>query len=310
MKSSKTIKESFHCAFGIFHCAFGITSPDSKASPYIRLMRLDKPAGTWLLLIPCWWGVAFASTGFPNIALMLLFALGAVVMRGAGCAINDIYDRKLDRLVERTKTRPLASGEIGLLQALLFVGALLLVGLGLLLLFNRATIIMGILSLVLVVAYPLMKRITWWPQLFLGLAFNWGVLMGSTAVTGGIGLPHLFAYIAGIFWTLAYDTIYAHQDKRDDQAAGIKSTALLFGDRSTRWVSTFYAATLAFLALAGWAAGLSRAYAFALLAAACFIAVQLLLWTPDDGENCARRFKANRDFGFMILIGIILGKVF
>ncbi len=288
-----------------------LLAPESKASPYMRLMRLDKPTGTWLLLIPCWWGVAFASPGFPPLGLMLLFALGAVVMRGAGCVINDIYDRNIDRLVERTKNRPLASGEISLLQALLFLCALLLIGLGLLLLFNRATIITGILSMVLVLLYPLMKRITWWPQLFLGFAFNWGILLGSTAVTGGIGLPHVFGYIAGILWTLGYDTIYAHQDKRDDVEVGVKSTALLFGEHSLRWVSIFYATTIAFLALAGWAVGtMGRGYTIGLLIAACFAAVQLVLWNPDDPENCYRRFKANRDFGLIVLAAIILGKIF
>ncbi len=287
-----------------------LASPDSKASPYIRLMRLDKPAGTWLLLIPCWWGVALASNGFPNLWLLFLFAIGAVVMRGAGCTINDIYDRKIDPLVERTKNRPLASGEITPTQAILFLCSLLLIGLGILLLFNRATIVLGILSLFLVFTYPLMKRITWWPQLFLGLTFNWGILMGSTAVTGGVRFPHLFAYIAGVLWTLGYDTIYAHQDKIDDAAIGVKSTALLFGDRSLQMISAFYGCMLAFLALAGWAANLGLLYFLGLLAAALFIAAQLYLWNPDDSENSYRRFKANRDFGLIILISIILGKLF
>jgi 4-hydroxybenzoate polyprenyltransferase len=244
-------------------------------------MRLDKPIGTWLLLLPCWWGVALSSSLLPNLWLMFLFAVGAIVMRGAGCVINDIYDRKLDRLVERTRVRPLASGELALWRAVLFLGVLLAVGLGVLLLFNRATIIVGILSLLLVFTYPLMKRVTWWPQLFLGFTFNWGVLLGGCAVTGMIGLPVILAYIAGIFWTLGYDTIYAHQDKRDDADAGIKSTALLFGDESLRWVAFFYALALVFLALAGW----------------------------SDPENCLCRFKANRDFGLIVFAAIILGKM-
>jgi 4-hydroxybenzoate polyprenyltransferase len=223
--------------------------------------------------------------------------------------VNDIYDRRLDRLVERTRTRPLASGEISLGQAVIFLGLLLLLGLGILLLFNRATIIVGVSSLLLVFIYPLMKRVTWWPQLFLGFTFNWGVLMGGCAVSGKMGLPIFLAYIAGIFWTLGYDTIYAHQDKRDDAEAGIKSTALLFGDTSLRWVALFYALAMVFLGLAGWADGLGKAYKWGLLAAACFAAVQLILWRPDNPENCLTRFKANRDFGLIVFAAIILGKM-
>lgn len=288
-----------------------ILNPESRIHPYVRLMRLDKPIGTWLLLLPCWWGLAFSADYFPNLWLMLLFAVGAVVMRGAGCVVNDLYDRKLDRLVLRTRERPLASGEVGVPKACVFLGVLLLVGLGVLLQFNRATIITGALSLVLVFVYPLMKRVTWWPQLFLGLAFNWGVLLGGCAITGEIDFPHILAYVAGIFWTLAYDTIYAHQDKADDVTAGIKSTALLFGEKSLRWVALFYALTLAFLALAGWSYGdeLGRGYGWGLLVAACFAGVQLILWKPDDSENCARRFKDNRNFGLIVLAAIVLGKM-
>ncbi len=286
-------------------------NPESRTHPYLRLMRLDQPAGTWLLLLPCWWGVAFSAEYFPNLWLMFLFALGAVVMRGAGCVVNDIYDRKLDRLVERTKHRPLASGEIALPQAFVFLALLLGLGFCLLLLFNRLTMLLGALSLILVFAYPLMKRVTWAPQLFLGLAFNWGALMGGAAALGKLDFPHILLYIAGIFWTLGYDTIYAHQDKRDDAAAGIKSTALLFADRSPRWVALFYALTLVFLAFAGWAEGdgMGRVYTWGLLAAACFALVQLALWKPDDPPNCARRFNANRDFGLIVLAAIVLGKM-
>jgi len=254
-----------------------IPNPDACIDPYLRLMRVDKPTGTWLLLLPCWWGVALAADFFPNLWYMFLFAVGAILLRGAGCVVNDIYDRHLDRAVERTRGRPLASGEIHLLQAVAFLVALLALGLCVLLFFNRATIILGVCSLALVFTYPLMKRVTWWPQLFLGLAFNWGVLMGGAAVKGALDFPHILAYIAGIFWTLGYDTIYAHQDKRD-----VRSTALLFGDKSMRWVALFYALTIIFLALSGWAEGdgLGRAYPWGLLVAACFAAAQLILWKP------------------------------
>jgi len=279
------------------------------ARPYARLMRLDRPIGTWLLLIPCWWGVALACPLFPKLWLMILFALGAVIMRGAGCVINDIYDRKLDRLVERTRSRPLASGEVALWQAILFLSCLLAIGLSTLLLFNRATVITGVLSLALVFIYPLMKRITWWPQLFLGLTFNWGILLGSTAVIGFIDLAHIVMYVAGISWTLAYDTIYAHQDARDDEQVGIKSTALLLGDASSRWIMIFYALTLVLLALVGWMDGLGKVYHWGLLGAACYAAVQMTLWRMGDPENCLRRFKSNREFGLIILAALILGKL-
>ncbi len=283
--------------------------PESGLSPYLRLMRIDKPAGTWLLLLPCWWGVALAASYFPNLWLMFLFAVGAVVMRGAGCTINDIYDRRLDRAVARTQTRPLASGEVGLFRALAFLAFLLLLGLGVLLLFNSATEILGAASLLLVFTYPLMKRVTWWPQLFLGFTFNWGVLMGGTAVTGALDGAHGLAYVAGIFWTLGYDTIYAHQDKKDDATIGIKSTALLLGDKSRQWISLFYLLTIVFLALSGWAAGLDTAFYIGLLAAGLFAGVQLVLWKPDDPQNCARRFNANRDFGLIVLAAVVAGKM-
>ncbi|MDE2029001.1 MAG: 4-hydroxybenzoate octaprenyltransferase [Alphaproteobacteria bacterium] len=286
-----------------------IAALPERARPYARLMRLDRPIGTWLLLLPCWWGVALAAPLFPNLWFMLLFGLGAVVMRGAGCTINDIYDRELDARVERTRVRPLASGEVSLTQAVIFLAALLLVGFGILMLFNRATVVTGALSLLLVFTYPLMKRVTWWPQLFLGLTFNWGVLLGSTAVTGGIDPAHIVMYAAGVCWTLAYDTIYAHQDARDDAAVGIKSTALLFGEHSPRWVAIFYVLALLLLALAGWIAGLGRTYEWGLLAAGCFAAVQLTLWKPDEPEDCLKRFRANRNFGLIILAAIVLGKM-
>jgi len=284
------------------------TLPD-WAQPYARLMRLDRPVGIWLLLLPCWWGVALSASLLPNLWLMFLFAIGAIVMRGAGCVINDIYDRNLDRRVERTRLRPLASGEISLWQAVLFLGLLLGGGLGVLLFFNHATVLTGAVSLLLVATYPLMKRVTWWPQLFLGITFNWGVLMGGVAVSQHVDLAHLLGYVAGIFWTLGYDTIYAHQDKRDDVQVGIKSTALLFGEKSLPWVALFYGLALGFLGLAGWAAHMGPAFKWGLFAAAGFAVVQLFLWRMDEPENCLRRFKANRDFGLIVLVAIILGRL-
>ncbi|MDD3028724.1 MAG: 4-hydroxybenzoate octaprenyltransferase [Alphaproteobacteria bacterium] len=282
------------------------------AQPYLRLMRVDKPAGTWLLLLPCWWGLALASDSLPSAWFLFLFAVGAMVLRAAGCIVNDLYDRKLDRLVARTRDRPLASGEISVWQALLLLAALLLLGLVVLLQFNPTTVWLGASSLALVFTYPLMKRATWWPQLFLGFTFNWGVLMGGAAVLETVSWAHLAMYVAGIFWTLAYDTLYAHQDKKDDVFVGIKSTALLFGEASLRWIALFYALTIVFLFWAGRLVppdGLSPVYGWGLVVAACFAAYQLMIWKPDDPENCGRRFAANRDFGFIVLAAIVLGKL-
>jgi 4-hydroxybenzoate polyprenyltransferase len=276
--------------------------------PYARLIRLDKPIGTWLLLLPCWWSVALAAPKFPDLWFMLLFAIGAIVMRGAGCVVNDITDRKLDIQVTRTATRPLASGEIKLWQAILFLILLLAIGLGILLLFNRFTVWLGATSLILVFLYPLMKRITWWPQLILGFTFNWGALMGWSAVNGTIGLPTLPLYIAGIFWTLGYDTIYAHQDRDDDARVGIKSTALLFGEATLPWVALFYSIAILFLMLTGVSAGLGKGYYIVLTGATLFAALQLFLWRHDEPANCLQRFKSNRDFGLIVLAAIIIGK--
>lgn len=278
------------------------------AQPYARLMRLDKPIGTWLLLLPCWWSVALAADRWPDFGLMLLFAVGAVVMRGAGCVVNDITDRKLDPLVARTAVRPLANGEIQLWQAIVFLGALLAAGLGILSLLNRFTIWLGAASLILVFIYPFMKRVTWWPQLVLGFTFNWGAFMGWSAVKGFIGLPTLPLYIAGVFWTLAYDTIYAHQDIQDDARVGIKSTARLFGEASVPWVGLFYALSIVFLMLAGISAGLGKSAYILLLAAGLLAAGEMLMWRPSNPDNCLLRFRANREFGLLVLAAFVIGK--
>jgi 4-hydroxybenzoate polyprenyltransferase len=275
--------------------------------PYARLMRLDKPIGTWLLVLPCWWSVALASPRYPDLWLMLLFGLGALVMRSAGCIINDLYDRKLDARVVRTASRPLASGEIQVWQAMVLLGVLLLVGFGILACFNRFTVWLGVSSLILVFLYPLMKRLTWWPQLVLGFTFNWGALMGWSAVHDTIGLPTLPLYFAGIFWTLGYDTIYAQQDADDDSRIGIKSTALLFGAATLPWVALFYALVVLFLMLTGVSANLGKGYFVVLTLAAMFAALQMALWRVDDTPNCLKRFCANREFGLLVLVAIIIG---
>jgi 4-hydroxybenzoate polyprenyltransferase len=282
----------------------------ARVRPYALLMRLDRPIGTWLLLLPCWWGVALASEKLPNVWYMFLFALGAVVMRGAGCVINDIYDRNLDRQVERTQSRPLASGEIALWQAIVFLVVLLLIGLGILSLFNTFTMGLGVAILPLVFLYPLAKRVTWWPQLVLGLAFNWGALMGWSAVRGSIGVTAVLAYAAGVMWTLAYDTIYAHQDKEDDARIGVKSLALKFNDRPRKWVAIFYMATLFLLAIMGEVNDLHTNFYVILIFASGYILWQVLGWNPDNPKNCLRRFRRNRDLGLIVLAAIIVGKFF
>lgn len=250
-----------------------------------------------------------AASHIKDLFYIPLFTLGAIIMRGAGCVVNDIYDRHLDAQVERTRSRPLASGEISVPQALLFLSCLLLLGLAVLLFLNRFTIWLGIASLALVFLYPLMKRVTWWPQLFLGFTFNWGALLGWSAVQATIGLPALLVYIAGIFWTLGYDTIYAYQDIRDDEHVGIKSTARLFGNTPLPWITLFYTVTTLFLMLAGLTANLGPIYYNGLIVAALYEAVQLVFWKKDNPEDCRQRFNSNRNFGLLVLLSIVLGKL-
>jgi 4-hydroxybenzoate polyprenyltransferase len=275
--------------------------------PYARLMRLDRPIGTWLLLLPCWWGVAMASRGFLDLWLMFLFGVGAIVMRGAGCVINDIYDRAIDRKVARTQTRPLASGALKLWQAFLFLGFLLLLGLCVLPFFNPLTIKLAFGAMPIVALYPLAKRFIWAPQFVLGLAFNWGALLGVSAVRGNVGWTSFALYAGGIFWTLAYDTIYAHQDKEDDAKIGVKSLALWLGDKSKLAVGGFFLAALCFFALAGWGEGLGRLFFWGLLIAFCHGVWQVATWKPDEPSNCLRRFQSNRDFGLIVLVSLVLG---
>lgn len=281
-----------------------------RLRPYARLARLDRPIGTWLLLFPCWWGIALAPPGegtLRYVVIAALFAVGAVVMRGAGCTYNDLVDRDIDAKVARTRTRPLASGAVTPRRAVMFLILQLAIGLGVLLALGSATLMWGIASLVLVIIYPWMKRITWWPQLFLGLAFNWGALMGYIAVTGRFDVACLWLYIAGIAWTLGYDTIYAHQDKEDDALIGVKSTARLFADNSRKWIGLFYAATIIFLMTAGWAAGLTYAVLPFLFIAAGHLAWQALTVDFSSPRDCLTKFRSNRFVGWLVLMGFIAG---
>lgn len=275
--------------------------------PYLKLARFDRPIGTWLLLFPCWWSTALAADRWPDLWLMALFGVGAIVMRGAGCTVNDILDRDIDAEVERTRVRPIPSGQIGVKGALAFLVLELSLGLLVLLQFNGLSIALGAASLVLLFTYPLMKRITWWPQAFLGLAFNWGALMGWSAVKGELGLPPLILYAAGIAWTLGYDTIYAHQDKEDDARIGVKSTARLFGPTSRVWVAGFYTLTITGLAATGAAAGMTGLFFAALIPAASLLMWTTVRWELDNPSDCLLRFRSNRWFGWLVLAAFAAG---
>jgi 4-hydroxybenzoate polyprenyltransferase len=281
------------------------------ARPYALLMRLDRPIGWWLLLLPGWWAIALASGGLSAMSgwhfyLLILFFFGAVIMRGAGCIINDLWDRDLDAKVERTRARPLASGQVKPWQAGIFLFILLFLGLLILVQTSALTIWIGLASMIFVVAYPYMKRITWWPQAFLGITFNFGVLMGWAAATGTIQIATTLMYVGAFFWTLGYDTIYAHQDKGDDQMVGIKSTALLFGERSKKWVGIFYAAAWVSLALAAFVSNAGVVSLGLLLLPGLHMLLQVLLWNPDDPASSLRWFKSNRDCGLLFFLSFIV----
>ena len=281
-----------------------------RARPFARLARLDRMIGSWLLLLPCWWGVALASGDYPDPWLLALFAAGAVVMRAAGCTFNDIADRDFDAKVARTRGRPIASGEIDLRQAHIFLGGLLLTGLAVLLCFNREARIVGIASLPLVVVYPFTKRVTDWPQAFLGLTFNWGALMGYAAVTDKLALPAFLLYGAGFFWTMGYDTIYAHQDRQDDLLIGVRSSALKLGARTRPFLFIFYALAIAGIAAAGTVAGLSPWFLVGLALAAVQLAWQAATVKIDEPADCLAKFRSNLWFGLLVFAAIVAGRVF
>lgn len=281
----------------------------ARAQAFARLARLDKPAGIWLLLWPCWWSVALASPHFPDWTLLILFAAGAAVMRAAGCVVNDVADKDFDAKVERTKNRPIASGAIDLRSAHIFLGALLLCGLVILLCFNRTAELVGVASLPLIFVYPFTKRITHWPQAFLGLTFNWGALMGWAAVTETLDWPAFLLYFSGMFWTLGYDTIYAHQDKEDDLLIGVRSTALKLGARTRPYLFIFYGLGLAGMAVAGISAKLDPIF-FAGLA----LGAGQLFWQAagvklDDPADCLAKFRSNFWFGLIVFVSIVIARV-
>ena len=281
----------------------------SWARPYARLARLDRPIGWWLLLLPCWWSVALASEGWPALSLLLLFFIGAVAMRGAGCTWNDIVDREIDAAVARTRSRPLPSGAVSLTGAFAFLALQCLIGLGVLVSFNSFAILLGFSSLLLVAIYPFMKRITHWPQFVLGLAFNWGALMGWAAVHGALSAAPLLLYLGAVAWTIGYDTIYAHQDKEDDALIGVKSTALKFGDATHRWLWFFYGFALIAFAAAGAAAALGPFFYPVLAVGAALLVWQIVTLDINDPARCLRLFRSNRDFGLVLFVAIVAGQV-
>lgn len=288
------------------------TRAPARWQPYLRLSRLDRPIGTWLLLLPCWWGIALAVlatnsfTGF-DLWLIIASAVGAALMRGAGCTWNDITDRHIDGSVARTRSRPIPSGQVSVKQALAWMIAQCAVAFAILLTFPPAAIALGIAALIPVAIYPFAKRFTWWPQVFLGLAFNWGALLLWTAHTGTLGWPAVALYVAGISWTLFYDTIYAHQDTEDDALIGVKSTARLFADASPRWLRGFLVGTLCLLGLAVIGAALDRSMTSLLVALigpwalAWHLAWQLTRFDPNDTAVLLRLFRSNRDAGLLPL---------
>jgi 4-hydroxybenzoate polyprenyltransferase len=281
--------------------------------PYLRLCRLDRPIGSWLLLMPCWWSAALAAGVIGKVGrlplILALFFIGAFVMRGAGCTWNDITDRDLDARVERTRSRPIPAGQVSVPGAAVFLVAQALIGLAVLLQFNRFAILTGIASLVIVAVYPFMKRITWWPQIVLGLAFSWGALMGFAVTLGRLDAAALALYAGSIAWVIGYDTIYAHQDAEDDALIGIKSTALLFGARTRPALMVFYAMAVALIGVALALAGAGLVAWIGLAAFAAHLVWQIARLEISDPALCLRIFKSNRDAALLLFVGLLADAV-
>ncbi|WZZ75964.1 hypothetical protein YC2023_087334 [Brassica napus] len=284
-----------------------------RARGYAKLARLDKPIGTWLLAWPCMWSIALAADpgSLPSFKMMGLFGCGAILLRGAGCTINDLLDQDIDTKVDRTRLRPIASGLLTPFQGLQFLLLQLLLGLGILLQLNNYSRVLGASSLFLVFSYPLMKRFTFWPQAFLGLTINWGALLGWAAVKGSVEPAVVLPlYLSGICWTLVYDTIYAHQDKEDDVKVGVKSTALRFGDNTKLWLTGFGTASMGLLALSGLSADLGWQYYASLVAASGQLGWQIGTADLSSRPDCSRKFVTNKWFGAIIFSGVVLGRSF
>jgi len=277
--------------------------------PFLRLARLDRPIGSWLLLMPCWWSVGLAGMAegqLPSLRHIALFFVGAFAMRGAGCTWNDLVDRDLDGLVERTRSRPIPSKQVTVAQATVFMLAQAAIGLLMLIQFNRFTVMTGLASLIVVAIYPFMKRVTYWPQIFLGLAFSWGALMGWPAAFGRLDGAALALYAGSIAWVIGYDTIYAHQDREDDLLIGIKSTALLFGERTASMLAGFYAIAVVLIGTAGLMAGGGWIFMLGLIAFAAHLTSQVVRLDIDDSALCLGLFRSNRDAGLMLFAAMLV----
>lgn len=285
------------------------------AWPYAQLARWDRPIGWQLLMWPCFWSAALAANAAQNVGSfsagsliyhLVLFFIGAVAMRGAGCTYNDLVDHEIDMEVGRTRSRPLPSGRVTRFQAKVFLASQALVGLLVLLQFNTFAILLGIASLAVVAIYPFAKRFTDWPQFFLGLAFSWGALMGWAGVFASLSWAAILLYVAAVVWTIGYDTIYAHQDKEDDELIGVRSTARLFGDDTKAWLVGLYGLTLLFLLLAFWAAGVGLLAYLGLMFAAGMLAWQISVLDIDDADQCLMLFKSNNRVGTILFVGLVL----
>lgn len=288
--------------------------------PYAQLARWDRPIGWWLLLWPCWWSAALAGAAYfdaaggiaeqlPSVWHLALFMIGAIAMRGAGCTYNDLVDEDIDAMVARTRSRPLPSGQVTRRQAWAFLFGQCLVGLVVLLQFNWFAVGMGIASLATVAVYPFMKRVTDWPQLFLGFAFSWGAWMGWAAHFGSVSLAPALLYLGSILWVIGYDTLYAHQDREDDALVGVRSTARLFGENTKPWLVALYSGALVLFAAAFAAAEIAWPAYLGLAAAAAHMARQIMVADIDDGDQCLRLFKSNSTVGWLIFGGLVLGSV-
>ncbi|MGG7516468.1 4-hydroxybenzoate octaprenyltransferase [Allorhizobium undicola] len=284
--------------------------------PYAQLARWDRPIGWQLLMWPCFWSSALAANALAGqgrlhfglfLFQLLLFFIGSVAMRGAGCTYNDLVDHEIDMAVARTRSRPLPSGRVSRLQAKLFILAQMLAGLAVLLCFNGFSVVLAIASLVVVAIYPFAKRFTDWPQFFLGLAFSWGGLMGWAGLTGGLSMPALLTYAAAVVWTIGYDTIYAHQDKEDDALIGVRSTARLFAADTKIWLIGFYGSMMLLLLAAFIGAGVGLPAYLGLLAAAVLLAYQIVVLDIDNPGQCLALFKMNTPVGILLFAGLLIG---
>jgi 4-hydroxybenzoate polyprenyltransferase len=278
--------------------------------PYLRLARADRPIGFFLLGFPCFWSVSLAARSlgeaYPDLWLLILFAIGAIVMRAAGCTYNDLIDREIDARVARTAGRPLPSGQVSAQAAIFFMIVLSLIGFAVLLSFNSFTIWLGLGVLPIVALYPFVKRFSYWPQAVLGLAFSWGALVGWAAVLARLDWPAFVLYVGAVAWTIGYDTIYAHQDRDEDGILGLKSTALRFGRATRPWIAALYALAWLAITLAGVMAHAGTAFLLGMVAAGGHLAWQVVTLDIDDPENCLTRFRSNRDFGALVLGAILV----